>query len=187
MLPHDREGFWLTAKDMNGKPRALRFYETLDSLVRAERFDRDWYNTKHHLFREDYDDKVEEHHWGDGMGYLNDMFFGLVGTNFPYVVVDHREIIVPICELNRVAKGAPRRFRHWYRNRGRKPAYGNWRHPRTYQEKKAYYDALDQEEPVKVRSRRAAHLLPDLWDDNYAHAEKCWKRQSKRRHQWRAK
>jgi hypothetical protein len=187
MFPHNRPGFWLTAKDWWGKIRALRFYEDLETLVNREGYYPRAWRTKHDRFAESYDDYVDDHYWDNAHRPLDDLGL-LITTNKPYVVVDHNENIVPLCELNRIVNNRPwPRFRHYWRRGGRRNAYGGGRRPKTYQEKKAYYDTLDQEVPVKVRSRRKAHNLVDLWDDKISHNEKCWKRQSKRRHQWRAK
>ena len=45
----------------------------------------------------------------------------------------------------------------------------------------------DEEFAPKVRGRRSKANIPTSWDDARRHAEKCWKRQSKRRHQWKPK
>jgi len=68
---------------------------------------------------------------------------------------------------------------------GRKPkAYGNFRSIRTFQERKMSF-AFDEENFVKCRSRRNNSNLPNSWDDYYSYNQKCWKKQSKRKHQWK--
>lgn len=189
MLPNNDPGFYIIAKDGEGKVRVARFYETLELLVQKEKYRTGpyaEYGTAKY-FSENVDEKVPYHsdgfffkRWSTLYGdWLEDYKVGA------YVVVDHNENIVPICELNRISKKVfkPRKYRH----RWRRTAWGGWRHVRTLNEKKAYYDTLEQEVPIKVRGRRKPNVLPDLWDDQYAHAEKNWKRQSKRRHQWKEK
>lgn len=186
MLPNNSPGFYIVAKDGEGKVRIVRFYETLERLVRNENYRTDGYgNAKY--FSEDVNEKVPYHsdsfffkRWSTFYDdWLNDYKVGA------YVVIDHEENVVPLCDLNRISKKVfvYRRYRY----RFRRTAWGRFRHVRTYAEKKAYYDTLEQDHPIKVRYRRKPNALPDLWDDMYAHNEKSWKRQSKRRHQWKEK
>jgi hypothetical protein len=66
-----------------------------------------------------------------------------------------------------------------HRLRGSKLVEWYFRHPRTTQEKKAYYDAIEQ--GVKVRSKRKPHQLLDVYDDIYVSS---WKARSKAKKQW---
>lgn len=80
--------------------------------------------------------------------------------------------------------------RSWYnrRDRGaRKDAYGRFRRPRTTQERR-WASAWDDEDFMPpVRGKRRSHNLPNAWDDVYSHNQKSWKKQSKRRRQWKEK
>lgn len=53
------------------------------------------------------------------------------------------------------------------------------RHPRTTQEKRAAGSCRE--------ARRSANSLPDVYDDIWRYAQRSWKAQSKRMHQFRAK
>lgn len=69
----------------------------------------------------------------------------------------------------------------------KKGAYGWIRHMRTMQERR-WAHAWDNEEfAPRVRAKRQGHHLPSNWDDYWAGAQKSWKRQSKRKHQWKEK
>lgn len=62
----------------------------------------------------------------------------------------------------------------------------NARKMNTLNERRAWYDAKEQ--GVKVRGRRSPCNLPSNWDDITPSAwyeKKCWKRNSKRKHQWK--
>lgn len=182
MLPNNNPGYYVTTKDCNGKVRLLRFYETLKVLVRAEKY-HDFYYGQKHLFSEDWDERVD-YHW-DRFFYDRPTLFNEeeCGHN-AYVVIDHNENIVPLCVLNQVTNEVfSRKYRrHW---RWRRTAWGGWRVPRTTQEKRQYYAAMDEEEPIKIRGRRLPRHLADIYDDWHCHNDKCWKTQSKRRHQWK--
>lgn len=56
----------------------------------------------------------------------------------------------------------------------------HFKHPHTYQERKAYGAALDS--GVKPRAKRAPRNLPENWDDKYPCSQRSWK--TKRNHQW---
>lgn len=62
----------------------------------------------------------------------------------------------------------------------------NARFIKTFNERKAYDDALEQN--VKIRGKRSKRMIPSNWDDIKASAyfeRKSWKRNSKRKHQWK--
>lgn len=81
----------------------------------------------------------------------------------------------------------PYRSRYSRRNGYKKHAYGGFRSFKTFQERK-WANAWDDEEfAPKVRAARNSSNLPNSWDDFYAHSDKCWKTQSKRKHQWKEK
>lgn len=182
MLPHNKPGFFVIQKDdYDGKVRFRRYYADLEALVYKEFVG--YRANKLDDFSEDVNDRTGEER-------RSSLFREIVPWFGFYcaVVVDEGENVVPICELRRIynefLKKPPRRYYHYA---WRRTAYGGWRHVKTYQEKKAYYDTLEQDYPVKVRGRRKPDQLPDLWDDQYAHNDKSWKTQTKRRHQWKDK
>lgn len=52
-------------------------------------------------------------------------------------------------------------------------AYGRLRHPKTLSSLRWAYAHLD--EGIHVRAKGNVYL-PTLWDDQFAHNERCWKR-----------
>jgi len=76
---------------------------------------------------------------------------------------------------------------YWWRHSGSRRAWRGWRHPRTTQELRWSKAWDDEEFAPTVRACRRGHNLPSCWDDMSAHNDKCWKTQSKRRHQWKEK
>lgn len=78
---------------------------------------------------------------------------------------------------------------HSASDRGKKKsAYGGFRYIKTTQERRM--DFIDPEATelgieIRVRNARNAANLPTAWDDFWAHNQKCWKKQSKRDHQWK--
>lgn len=60
---------------------------------------------------------------------------------------------------------------------------------RTTNERRQQIPIEDQiEYNVRTRGRRSLGCLPDSWHDittSALHEEKCWKRNSKRKHQWK--
>lgn len=69
-----------------------------------------------------------------------------------------------------------------------KKVFGSHRYPRTMHERR-WTCAWEDEEfaPLRgfVRARRRPCYLPTSWDDQCAHADRSWKNQSKRKHQWK--
>lgn len=58
----------------------------------------------------------------------------------------------------------------------------SYRHPKTLQEAKANQDDYIEEYDgykVKIRSKRKAHNLPNLYDDIPVHRDECWKSKRK--------
>jgi len=92
--------------------------------------------------------------------------------------------LLPVSQLVGYARKAPRNKKWWW-NRTRNPAYGHFRAIRTIQEKRWASAWSDEEEPVQPRAARNIHNIPDAWDDYMSDAQKSWKWQSKRRHQWK--
>lgn len=71
-------------------------------------------------------------------------------------------------------------------NNGRKKGvYSNIRHMKTFQERKWSKAWDDVEFAPKTRPARMGYHLPDAWEDLYAHNDKSWKTQSKRKRQWK--
>lgn len=58
------------------------------------------------------------------------------------------------------------------------------RHPKTTNEKRQCYDD-DTAEFVKIRAKRKARRLPDVYDDQFVVESKTWKR-AKRKRQWQS-
>lgn len=56
------------------------------------------------------------------------------------------------------------------------------RRPHSTQERRANQDVHG--EPRMWRGRRAAHMLPNAWNDDFIHTIKSWKKKRKRRYQW---
>ena len=83
-------------------------------------------------------------------------------------------------------KQYPRPRKWWWSRRGGY-AWGGHRAIRTFQERKWASAWDDEEDCPRVRARRNARNLPEPWDDIPSHNDKCWKTQSKRRHQWKEK
>jgi hypothetical protein len=172
MLPNNNTGFYIIHKGLNGRKRIANFYSTLEKLVTKN------YNTS---FSENLNEPIVHPDEYDIFDIDKDY------SNFAFVVIDHNENIIPICELNRISNQIDdRRFnyrRHYGWNRS---AYGNWRKPKTTQEKRAYFATKDEEETIKIRHRRGPKCLIDAYDDRYSHSDKNWKTQSKRSHQWKS-
>jgi len=81
-----------------------------------------------------------------------------------------------------------RKSRYWYGFSGRKRRRcSSHRSMRTFQERKWAHAWDDEEFAPRVRAARQGKNLPDAWDDWHRHNDKCWKTQSKRKHQWKEK
>ncbi len=68
----------------------------------------------------------------------------------------------------------------------KKSAWGGFRTMKTFQERK-WVNAWNNEEHAPKARRARVGLLPDARDDYTRHADKSWKTQSKRKHQWKEK
>jgi len=81
-----------------------------------------------------------------------------------------------------------RQRRPWRDRHGRKASkvYGNWRSPKTTNERRQAFQNVDEGEPP-IRARRNKTNLINAWDDTITHNDASWKTQSKRRHQYRPK
>lgn len=67
-----------------------------------------------------------------------------------------------------------------------KRAYGHHYNIKTFTTRRDFQKDVDVEElEINVKYRSKA-LPPDNWDrEKYSHNDKCWKTQSKRKHQWK--
>lgn len=100
--------------------------------------------------------------------------------------------LLPIDHLVGLVRAYRRRVRNrrgsWKRKYDcgkKKSACGWFRRPHTTHERR-WNNAWDDEEfAPKGRAKRNIRNLPSAWDDYWAHCDKCWKTQSKRRHQWK--
>jgi len=112
--------------------------------------------------------------------------------SYCYVAYEDGKFVTPdrLVGLYRKYKDNRRARWHTHRhyNRGQKKgAYGWIRNIKTFQERK-WTNAWDDEEfAPRPRATRQGHNLPDAWDDYWAGAQKSWKWQSKRKHQWKEK
>lgn len=98
-------------------------------------------------------------------------------------------ILSPFWEIQR-QKAREAQERYWSNLHSR--VWGRFRKPRTTQEirfaQETVHVDIDDETgeeiriPVKFRARKH---LPNSWDDIYAHAQKSWKRQTRRSHQYK--
>ena len=124
-------------------------------------------------------------------GELRDSILGgqffLPSTRSCYVAYDNDKLITPdrLVGLYRAWRRRPwrNRYRRW-----RCGPYGSFRTPRTTQERRWAHAWDDEDFAPKngfARGRRSNHNLPNAWDDYYSHADRSWKTQTKRRHQWK--
>lgn len=139
------------------------------------------------------DDSVRTYHV-DWAGYRVDRgWSSLEYKVYAKVAYNEKDKLLPVSELVGYTRKAIKKGgvlykgRYYYWNSWSKKAYGGWRHPRTTQERKWAHAWDDEEFCPPPRARRQGRYLPTVWDDIYAHSEKSWKTQSKRRHQWRPK
>ena len=112
-----------------------------------------------------------------------DLWYWNDSSRFCYLMYDYDKFITPD---NLIGK-----YRDWLSTRKYKYRQYSWRckpyqhgRPlRIHNEKRQYY-ANDDEDAPKIRAKRSPRYLPDDWDRSFYPAERCWKTQSKRKHQW---
>lgn len=105
-------------------------------------------------------------------------------SRYCYLMYDYDKFITPD---NLVGK-----YRDWLNNRKpyryhynyRSGAYQYGRTLKINNEVRQYY-ANDDEDAPRIRAKRSPSRLPDAWDRSFYPSEKCWKTQSKRKHQWK--
>lgn len=136
-------------------------------------------------FREDDSERVVDvDRYGRG-SFLNLKVFAKVAYN-------GKDKLLPVSQLVGYCRnhhGINVWERRWMmrRNGRKKSAYGWFRRPKTTQEMRWAHAWDDEEDCPPPRGRRQGHNLPNAWDDYYAHGEKSWKKQSKRKRQWKEK
>jgi len=177
-----------------GKDRLIRAFETLEDLFRVVWHEDDLkvfgFNPSQRTTRRYAFNEVDRTY-----GYPLGNYYELGYNRHVYVAYDNDILIPPDVLVGKLRAYRRRptkdwRWRYNARNdRGaRKDAYGSHRRIRTLQETK-WADAWDNEEFAPsdgfCRKRRNRRNLPNSWDDVWARNQKSWKKQSKRRHQWR--
>lgn len=110
---------------------------------------------------------------------------------FAKVAKNARDKIVPVSQLIGYCRSNRKKYIcSWDKIRdrgGKKSAYGRFRRMKHIQEKK-WTNAWDDEEfAPRIRAARSIRNLPDPWDDRYSDGQKSWKKQSKRKHQYKEK
>lgn len=80
------------------------------------------------------------------------------------------------------------KYRREMNRRGRKPpVHGKFRKPRTFSERKRWCQDKNDLEAPTPRAKRNSCNIPSNWDDIRSHNERSWKKQSKRKHQYKVK
>jgi hypothetical protein len=178
----------------NGRVKHIGYFEDLDALCnhfhcRDELTD---------IFGYTDNDRTDTHQniFGEAEKQTPFEYVSLPNVSYKYVVYDTKgNLITPdhivgrfryLWEKDTSARHA--RFnRRYRRHAARKQAYGGFRQMSTTNEKRHAFDEYIEEYGVTVRIRpaRKVRALPDSWWDRYAHGEKCWKHQTKRKHQWK--
>ena len=130
--------------------------------------------------------------------YLKSLNVYIEGKEYKKVAYNEKGKLLTVDYLVGICRAYRRKVRVNWRARwkkkydcGRKkPAYGWLRKIHTTPERR-WTHAWDDEEFAPqngfARGRRSSHNLPNSWDDYWAGAQKSWKWQSKRRHQWKDK
>ncbi len=175
--------------EFNGKLKNIKEFNSFEELFAAV-----WYHTD---FAESFGyTDVDRNNSGRPFGdhHKATDWCAWKETKFVYVIYDNGKFVTPdrLVGLFRDWKWTRRNLwiASWTRKYDcghKKGAYGWIRHMHTTQEKR-WANAYDDEEfAPKYRASRCGHNLPSTWDDYWAGNQKCWKRQSKRPHQWKEK
>ncbi len=80
-----------------------------------------------------------------------------------------------------------RKYAHHRHGRKRR-VWAGYRVAKTMQERRMAFvdpDAVESDTCIRLRASRGASSLPDSYSDICRHADKSWKMQSTRQHQWR--
>ena len=171
----------------------LHLVEEFDSpLAFASRYNEGW--VKRAFSNNDSDRVMDSDCWGSYKSSL------LNAKVYAKVAYNSKDKLLPVSQLvgycrSRgsiliVNRGSYKGWNEYFmrsRQGRKKSAFGSFRYPRSMQEKRWALAWDDEEDCPPVRGRRRPRQLPDAWDDYYAHSEKSWKKQSKRKHQWREK
>ncbi len=174
--------------EFNGKLKIIATFDTFDALFQivndtyiAQAFG--YVDTMRHLAGT----KLGDHFTTSGL-------FTFGGARYCYVAYDNGKFVTPdrLVGLARAFKKV--QLKKWQKRWNRKfdcgakkSAYGGFRKIRTTQERKWAHAWDDEEFAPRPRAARQGHNLPDSWDDYFSRAQKSWKWQSKRKHQWKPK
>lgn len=151
------------------------------------------YNSSDAFARRYYDGKVKDEFGDNDIDHVN-ITIKAFGDSwsvkiYAKVAYNSKDKLLPVSQLVGYTR---RRVRKTWRDKwinsrqGRKKdAYGTFRYIRTTQERCWAHAWDDEEFCPSPRASRQGHNLPDAWDDYWAHSEKNWKMQSKRKHQWK--
>lgn len=141
-------------------------------------------------------DAAKYYNWLYNNNNVNDTFdkvqYGVYhhGERFQYtptvhhILRDDDDNIVSMWDLWEIIKPKRKRSRYNWNSWAKRKSGKCYRHPKTTQERRMAY-AIDEEYPIKVRSKRNATNLTDYYDDVYFSywKNKNWKKY--RKHQWK--
>ena len=121
-----------------------------------------WYNGWYKRPTDIVDDFIERWPYGISGSYI-------IRTEFDEIVT--RDQLVELRPRRSFIKG----HRGSYGS-----GYGIMRRPRTTQERRKYFDAIDQDVEdynirINIRGRRRPKSLPNAWDDMYSYKGRGWK------------
>lgn len=184
--------------EFNGKLKILATFNSFEDLFRRVGYR---YNFAETFGYDDTDRHSHGHdHFGDHgrtpsiprrTDYLT---WGWKETQYRYIAFEDGKVITPDRLVGLYRDYAYNNRIDWHKrwnrkaDRGqKKSAYGGLRRIRTFHERRWAHAWDDEEFAPRVRAARQGHNLPDPWDDYWADNQKSWKRQSKRKHQWKEK
>ena len=188
MLFQPNPGMYVYRKsDLTGNIKLIYKYETIESFFKSH-------------IRADFEEY--SHNFDDRWrGHIHDSLSSLEAepfqksSHFCYVVFDENGNCFSPFKLTSLRNEWVNHFvPRWRRRRacfGSRRVYGRFRHINTTQERRKSVDIIheisEDGDIIKVlpRPRRNVRNLPSAWDDIWGHNEKCWKTQSKRKHQWK--
>lgn len=174
--------------EFNGKLKIIAEFDSIEDLVRHVPYNFDF------AVQFGYHD-VDRHTAGAGLGDHHPPcnWAWWPDRNYCYVAYDNGKFVTPdrLVGAHRVRKAERRSYWHgWSRqyDRGKKKSAHGWiRHMHTMHERR-WQNAWDDEEFCPpYRACRRGNNLPSNWDDIWVDSNKCWKKQSKRKHQWKEK
>lgn len=178
---NEKLDLYVCQRDENGKMRVIREFDTFNDFFR-------YYHREENireLLVNDPDVRVEGYHCRQYWEFPGTTCYG----NVLYDKYDHLYSVERLVGMFREWRSI-RRYNWMSSRHGRtNSAWGRLRHMRTTQEIRQSCAVTEDEKEVNAlpRPRRGHHNLPTLWDDKWVKAQKSWKWQSKRRHQWKPK